>query len=207
MKAILDKAVSILTRGDSLERSHAVQLAESVEASEEPTLCRKSSEQLPSEPTSDISDDNVLFRKNGVFFKFHDTAPDDDSLSTDTPHPLQSEEAATRMDSHVLVPGYLFMTSRGSSFGSTLILNWASNRALTQSCASCSTQGQVATPPTRNHAEAQQPCAYASGHHGFSVSVDLCTMEVIRLFQRRDEEGSGELVIKSEDQAFKVSTE
>lgn len=212
MKAILDKALGMWTHSSEPERSRAVQQAHSVEARDDPLLHAASAEQLPLD--SMFSDecgtveDNVLFRKNGVFLKYPGILPEGDLLSrgcSKTPQPLKSEVAATKMDSHVLVPGYFFIASRGSNFGSTLILNWASNRALTHSCASCHPLERGDNTISGDHTEIQSCRVTCSGQHGFSVSIDLCTMEVIRLFCRNEDEGSGELVLKSEDQTFKVS--
>ena len=213
MKAMLDKAFGILVRSNEPERSHAVQQGHSVEADQDQSPRAISSEHLQADSVliggaCDVAEDHVLYRKNGVFLKHSGTFAEAGFPSRDSSkawQPLQNEVAASKMDSHVLVPGYLFIASRGASFGSTLILNWASNKALTHSSTTCNTLEPADNPAARDPAEIQ-PCADTClGQRGFSVSIDLCRMEVIRLFLRRDDNGSGELVVKSEDQTFKVS--
>ena len=61
----------------------------------------------------------------------------DNSLSTSSGGPFP--------DNQVLVPGYLFVTTRGSNYGTTLILNWAPNSSM-RAPASASP-----TPPSPSH--------------------------------------------------------
>ena len=171
-----------------------------------------------------IGPDAVLFSKSGVCFKY--------PTATNFPHSNSSTPDESKMDSHISVPGYLFVASRGSNFGSTLILNWVSTSALTKevnlqsmNSSAHETRGAVedqsdfsgahsAGGSHSNSVSLSNPSHQLQKHFGdtngieFSVSIDLFATEVIRIFCRKDGEGltAGELVIKCDDQEFKVST-
>ena len=94
--------------------------------------------------------DEVLFSKNNVFLSYPKRA----SLKTQelttfssnerkrSPSPLSSptttsdnsnsnsSASGSFQDNQILVPGYLFITTRGSNYGTTLILNWAPNSSM-----------------------------------------------------------------------------
>jgi len=177
-----------------------------------------------------IDPDGVLFSKSGVCFKY----PAGSSLSLSNrsiPDKIKPE-----MDGHISVPGYLFIASRGSNFGTTLILNWVSTPALTndtikaKQCPSLlekshsisdsqiswqdfqenenSHSSSVASSHDFSGPLMQAPkWSEASENLAFSVSIDLFTTEVIRIFYRKDNERltTGEVVIKCDDQVIKVS--
>ncbi len=65
--------------------------------------------------------DEVVYRKNNVLLK-HPAGPKVESLVTG--------HIQTTSDNQLLIPGFLFVTTRGSNFGSTLILNWAPNSSM-----------------------------------------------------------------------------
>ena len=142
-------------------------------------------------PTPD--EDEVLYRKNNVQLKYPAS-------------PRHRTDAATSgggSQSDIHIPGFLFITTRGSNFGSTLILNWAPNSSMR-------------VPSSENTGGASGASASDSSNSSFdvsgrpscsSVSIDLGLMEIIRIFYHTDEGGyvvSGEMVVRSKDRNFKV---
>lgn len=91
--------------------------------------------------------DEVLFSKNNVFLSYpkrpslkaHDLARFSSLETSRTPSPQalpstsnnsNSSASGSFQDNQILVPGYLFITTRGSNYGTTLILNWAPNSSM-----------------------------------------------------------------------------
>lgn len=93
--------------------------------------------------------DEVLFSKNNVFLsypkraslKMHDLTRFSSLENSRTPSPQalpsagdnsnsNSSASGSFQDNQILVPGYLFITTRGSNYGTTLILNWAPNSSM-----------------------------------------------------------------------------
>lgn len=200
MKAVLDKAMNVLsgyTRGnprgeDPMERttelvqqfpqSQAVVVNQDVHSPFQAAISTLS---------NTVEGDGVLFSKNNVLLKhpcadISEVEPGQEA----SPHQLGTVQPINSLDNHVLVPGFLFVTTRGSNFGTTLILNWAPNSSMK-------------TP---------RPSAYSpttkTGNEGYSsISIDLCLMEIIRIFYHMDHSGfivSGELVVKSKEENFQV---
>jgi len=159
----------------------------------EPETFRDTSPSLPPSPVERCltpEEDEVLYRKNNVLLKYP-------ARKTPSEHiPLDN---ATQSDSQVLIPGFLFITTRGSNFGSTLLLNWAPNSSMRAP----GTDGIPATAGEeggQSHYDLDRPSCS-------SVSIDLGMMEIIRIFYHTDENGfitKGEMVISSKDRNFKV---
>ena len=236
MKAIFDKAKRSLGVSDVEVRESTKEKSEIEHRSDSLPIVESCSDlvHLPSsnysfEKESQIGPDAVLFSKSGVCFKY----PAGSSLSFRN----VTEKSKPEMDGHISVPGYLFIASRGSNFGTTLILNWVSSSALTND--TCFKQ-KVCTDLEKSHINSDnqiswqklqegEKCHSSSGdpshdfsgsmkkqsceQHSvtsenleFSVSIDLFTTEVIRIFYRKDQERStGEMVVKCDDQVIKVS--
>ena len=93
--------------------------------------------------------DEVLFSKNNVFLSYpkraslktHDLTRFSSLENSRTPSPQalsstgdnsnsNSSASSSFQDNQILVPGYLFITTRGSNYGTTLILNWAPNSSM-----------------------------------------------------------------------------
>ena len=93
--------------------------------------------------------DEVLFSKNNVFLSYpkraslkaHDLTrfssletsrtPSSQAMqSTNDNSNSNSSASGSFQDNQILVPGYLFITTRGSNYGTTLILNWAPNSSM-----------------------------------------------------------------------------
>ena len=155
--------------------------------------------------TGEGEGDGILFSKNNVLLKH----PSQD-LTCQTE--ARGEEASYRgvgpnaaLDNHILVPGFLFVTTRGCNFGTTLILNWAPNSSMKvpgDSSIHTANQATYSMHPASND-------DHSIMHKCSSVSIDLCLMEMIRIFYRMDDSGfiiSGELVVKSKEETFKVRT-
>lgn len=148
--------------------------------------------------------DEVLFSKNNVLLKCQVQSlclkkselvgvNSEESELTSPVFPEDSSSRSKSLDSHDLIPGFLFVTTRGSNFGTTLILNWAPNSSM--------------KVPIGSNERQNSSAAVASGYCA-SVSVDLCLMEMIRIFYRVDDNGfimSGELIVKSKEEEFKVN--
>ena len=143
----------------------------------------------PIERYSTPEQDEVLYRKNNVFLKYpgkRETTPVPDATTT-----------------QVHIPGFLFITTRGSNFGSTLILNWAPNSTMRVPEYDATAVDAAAI---NGHTEAEM-LPEDTRPSCSSVSIDLCLMEIIRIFYHTDEKGyiaSGEMVISSRERDFKV---
>ena len=90
--------------------------------------------------------DEILFRKNNVFLSYPKPVAKTNESSSRlqhrprldrTPSPLSltssdnsNSSSGSFQDNQVLIPGYLFVTTRGSNYGTTLILNWAPNSSM-----------------------------------------------------------------------------
>ena len=140
-----------------------------------------------------IEGDEVLFSKNNIFLKQPLVTLGSKQCDSES---IRQESNLTQnksLDNHLLIPGFLFVTTRGSNFGTTLILNWAPNSSMKVPRVDDSSECSTATPFVGL-------CS--------SVSIDLCSMEMIRIFYHMDDKGfiiSGELVVKSKEEEFKVN--
>ena len=237
MKSALEKAVSTLGRlglprttrrsdtgtrnaADTGQELHCVRIISDASNIETTT-----DSEIPMTSMSMEADD-FLFRKNNVLLK----CPIVNSNTHTSPSGCDrnTSESAERsvsthkndgeiytsssfddsFDSHILIPGFLFITTRGSNFGATLILNWVPNTSISAPSSS---------PPNASQSDFEEslvlstPCTVQENEKSryySTVSIDLCSMEMIRIFYRMDESGfivSGELVIKNKEQEFKVS--
>lgn len=168
-----------------------------------------------------LEGDEVLFSKNNVLLKYHlkdialenkEFAHTSNTQSTLTNSPLHCNESTplkVSLDNHVLVPGFLFITTRGSNFGTTLILNWAPNSSMKVPRVDYAQAAAIETPSSNS---ATSGCDSSFQHKSLSqyasaISIDLCLMEVIRIFYHVDDKGfivSGELVLKNKEEEFKV---
>ena len=94
----------------------------------------------------------------------------------------------------VLVPGYFYITTRGTDFGQTLILNWTPN----------SIMGSI----RKRSSEKAESIDKNNRPSCSSVSIDLGRMETIRVFYTLSQDNKhidgGEIVISSRERRFKV---
>lgn len=145
-------------------------------------------------------EDEVVFRKNNVFLKYpsnsfrrsRGSSADSSDLVDHMESCSSSEE-----ESIVLIPGYFYITTRGTDFGQTLILNWTPNAVM----ASSRRRGQESVGSVEKLHNDRPSCS--------SVSIDLGQMETIHVFYTlsRDDRthiDSGEMVINSRERRFKV---
>ncbi len=230
VKSFIDRAFGTLTRRRPLldqdkdeQELSIVAHKEERPASKEwsPTLSPLLS---PVDPIETIEADDILFRKNNVCLKH----PRKKKISTSSSLPrsrdvsfssslsesgdsFESRDTGppSRTLSHEtqdLIPGFLFITTRGSDFGTTLILNWAPNSSIVA-------QQQMPLVPlevargSRSSSLSSENGRFVAVDDCPSVSIDLGLMEVIRIFYRVVEGGlvaSGEMVITSKDRKFKV---
>ena len=217
MKAAIEKAVSALSgygRTRRLEGSEEFgRELRRVETQQPARLSSRDTSLTPDELYSEVAKntiegDDILFSKNNIFLKqplltSEVLCSDSETLCSD------SESSACKLDdnldkienksldNHVLIPGFLFVTTRGSNFGTTLILNWAPNSSL-----------KVPMVDDRGSQCPRAGAVAAAAGQCTSVSIDLCSMEMIRIFYHMDEKGfivSGELVVKSKVEEFKVN--
>lgn len=209
MKAIIGKAVSVISSYGRTRRSEGPE-GLSVDEREVHRLESRSggdatlqSLEVHSEVVKNtVEGDDVLFSKNNVFLKqplvsSNVLCRSGESSSSKPDHGSSSgdELESKPLDNHELSPGFLFVTTRGSNFGTTLILNWVPNSSLkvpVEYGSQCSSADGIAEAASRSS----------------SVSIDLCSMEMIRIFYHMDEQGfivSGELVVKSKAEEFKVN--
>ena len=151
----------------------------------------------PSPPLSPVEkyitpeEDEVLYSKNNVLLKY-------------PPRRIGGEQASsnggtTDSSNQVLIPGFLFITTRGSNFGSTLLLNWAPNSSM-RVPENDTTPSTAAAESNQSHFDLETPSCS-------SVSIDLSKMEIIRIFCHKDDDGfvtKGEMVISGKDRNFKV---
>lgn len=157
--------------------------------------------------SSTTEGDDILFSKNNILLKHPIDNVSVDACQKESPlfpnELFHNEDYAESLDNHILIPGFFFVATRGSNVGTTLILNWAPNSSM--------------KVPVGDHVPIQdlvddssnddQPREFLSKSCS-SISIDLCSMEMIRIFYRMDESGfiiSGELVVKSKEESFKVS--
>ena len=149
----------------------------------------------PSPPLSPVErcttpeEDEVLYSKNNVLLKY-------------PPRRTGGEQTSSNdgtSGNQVLIPGFLFITTRGSNFGSTLLLNWAPNSSMRVP--------ENDTTPSTAAAESDQSPFDLERPSCSSVSIDLGKMEIIRIFCHKDDDGfltKGEMVISGRDRNFKV---
>ena len=229
VKSFVERAFNTLTRRrpvlDSIDYNEQ-ELHTVVRSERRPSAeCQAEDDSLspilsPVEPIDTIAADDILFRKNNVYLKqpqrkrtSSSHASRELSLSTssgdsgETQSDKESQSKVNPSDNQDLIPGFLFITTRGSDFGTTLILNWAPNSSIlppglhpesSRTNRSSSIGSSNSVTSTRGGDEG---CS--------SVSVDLGLMEVIRIFYRINDRGiilSGEMVITSKDRNFKVLT-
>lgn len=232
MKSVLEKAKNVLgsyVGGRMTDRSASGQ----VELDDvEPQAQSMRGASIPMAEDSSLEGDDVLFSKNNVLLKYHlkdvqvdssylgnisSSIPTTNAMSaTDTmsartilpPHfDSGSLPLSKSLDNHVLVPGFLFVTTRGCNFGTTLILNWAPNSSMKVPSVHDS-QNQTEQSPTMVASSHSATCGGDSKHKFASaISIDLCLMEMIRIFYHVDDKGfivSGELVLKNKEEEFKV---
>lgn len=163
----------------------------------------------------DSREDDVLFCKNNVFLKYSSertqshgdtsnnvSSSSDGSLGESIGHsipmkPLSTPAAVSTKPADQdddLIPGYMHISTRGSDFGKTLILNWTPNDHMTP------INGGVSLESTGPSSISRPSCS--------SLSIDLGQMESIRIFYKCEppEAGitSGEVVISSKDRTFKI---
>ena len=183
------------------------------------------------------TEDDILYRKNNVYLKCrmessrgpHTTTPAM-PYSVSAPSLPSSRTVSTSAVRHQAstdqqygeVPGFLFIASRGSNYGSTLILNWAPNSTMIHSNSGSinsrlRTTGQGSDSETSSSGESNgssemgrvtvQPVTTQQGVEQRCVSIDLGTMEIVRVFYHLDENGcitSGEMVVTSKQRNFWV---
>lgn len=183
-----------------------------------------SSEEIPNQ------EDDVVFCKNNVYLKYpnrrsrnqsgesfsdststnssgNSSLPDTTGNSIGIPlKPLPSAQQQPRdQDSHILVPGYFHISTRGSDFGQTLIMNWSPNSLISQvdpsplpsSLPSSLPSTLPSTGATRNY---DKPSVS-------SISIDLSQMESIRIFYQNDPFDpvtGGEVVICTRERRFRI---
>ena len=185
--------------------------------------CKSSS----SEEISNQEDDVVLC-KNNVYLKYPNRRSRNqsgesfsDSISTNSsgnssvpdttgnnstgiplkPLPSAAQQQPRDQDSHILVPGYFHISTRGSDFGQTLIMNWSPNSLISQ----------VDPSPLPSSLPSTLPSADATTNYNkpsvSSISIDLSQMESIRIFYQNDPFDpvtGGEVVICTRERRFKI---
>ena len=120
-------------------------------------------------PASPSQEDDILYRKNNVYLKCRiGSADTGDSEATPTDggsnqspavKSLRNLQAASlpveSKQREEKVPGFLFITSRGANYGSTLILNWAPNSSIIKCSGSINstirTAGEASSDHTTSH--------------------------------------------------------
>ncbi len=234
VKSFIDRAFNTLTRRrpqlENISQDADEQELRVVTHSEQPLIAKEWSRTpspvlSPVEPIGTLEADDILFRKNNVYLKH----PRKKNISASSSLPRSSRDfslssslgessdscnsretrlpraAAASRDSQDLIPGFLFITTRGSDFGTTLILNWAPNSSILA-------QRQAPLVPV-DVTRATRSLSLSDSNGGLggeecsSVSIDLGLMEVIRVFYRIGDNGlilSGEMVITSKDRKFRV---
>ena len=147
----------------------------------------------PSPEVLDPQEDDVLFCKNNIYLKYSlknkDTlassySSSDSSLIDSLGHPTRSEGT----DQVQLIPGYMQISTRGTDFGQTLILNWTSNSQMYH----LSNQGAVG-----GSSSTKSSCFS-------SISIDLGATETVRIFYQLTNGliSSGELIIINKERKF-----
>ena len=230
MKAALEKAVNTLRfnsrsmrTAESEQDLHALQTTSHDHLSLQNSLSPVSAVEYTT-----MGADDVLFRKNNVLLKCpakscivqnaNSNATSYNMHSTTQSKDSNAVDVTTSLDNHTLIPGFLFVTTRGSNFGTTLILNWAPNSSMVvPSSFSNTSVMSINKDCLEDSGEVMDRSDYPpnTGYHSSlsqyvcsSVSIDLCLMEMIRIFYRMDDKGfmeAGELVVKSKEQEFKVN--
>ncbi len=214
MKAAIEKALSALSsygRAQRVEGSEECPVGgqelhrvdnQSVRITRDTGDTSLSPEELYSEIAKNtIEGDDVLFSKNNIFLKQPLSTLDflcniGEGASNAEDNGSDKSESKS-LDNHKLIPGFLFVTTRGSNFGTTLILNWAPNSSMK-------------VPKMEDSGNHKLTATEVPGNISqcSSISIDLCSMEIIRIFYHMDEKGfiiSGELVVKSKAEEFKVN--
>ena len=153
--------------------------------------------QEPPPPHTEQVEDQVVYSKNNIDFKL-------------------SLPNSTISDSQVPVPGFLFIKTRGSDFGSTLILNWVPNSSLLKrQQLTVASEGEEPLLST-SRAEGRGGGGGGGGGGGeggggrgcaASVSIDLSQTEMIRVFfeesvSKKEVIASGEMVLTSRDRSY-----
>ena len=211
MKAAIEKAFSALSsygRGRRVEGSdgssaygqelHRVETQSGQDYSLTP-------EELHSEVAKNsLEGDDVLFSKNNVFLKQPLLNLDRNEAKGARPEDWHLAHVESKsLDNHMLIPGFLFVTTRGSNFGTTLILNWAPNSSMR-----VPGDDDSINQRSKHSTVSSSNLTVCDDSHCNSISIDLCSMEMIRIFYHMDEKGfivSGELVVKSKAEEFKVN--
>lgn len=232
VKSFIDKAFSTLTRrrpqpqlesiSTDEQELHAVTPKESSSSELSSTPSPLLS---PVEPIGPIEADDILFRKNNVYLKhpLKKTQPHSSSLLRSSRELSLSSSLGESVDSsssketssvrslgpdnQELTPGFLFITTRGSDFGTTLILNWAPNCSIVPPNQAKALSSRASKDARSSSLSANNSITRDVEEECSSVSIDLGLMEVIRIFYRIDEGGliiSGEMVITSKERKFKV---
>lgn len=214
MKAAFEKAVNLIggyARGIQRRQEPPERGADGVDYQIEPTVLIQQDLDDPALSTlmssSAEGGDDVLFSKNNVLLKLQGGSPavwgsDRTGSSPTSGHTRMDSLQKGSLDNHIMVPGFLFVTTRGSNFGTTLILNWAPNSSMVVPKCSSPEKKAIDLPPIAASSLPHNPSCS-------SISIDLCAMEMIRIFYCMDDGGfmiSGELVVKSKEEDFKVST-
>lgn len=182
--------------------------------------------------------DEVLYCKNNVMLKYpisrnarsNSHTKENDSHSSTSSLPAKTSSGSV-LDNQILVPGFLFIKTRGSKYGSTLILNWAPNSSMRVPDIHVPSQQHVERSNSVNSdyvadSDSGLSLVHSVDHQGpknelpvakkfeceppscSSVSIDLGLMEKIRIFYNMDDKGficSGEMVIRGKDKDFKVT--
>lgn len=230
VKSFFDRAFGTLTRRrptfePSISQDVDEQELSVVAHKDPPKECSPTPSPLlsPVEPMGTLEADDILFRKNNVCLKrsrrkkisLSSSLPRSRDVSQSSSLSESGDSYGSREtppsrtvshDSQDLIPGFLFITTRGSDFGTTLILNWAPNSSIVAQ--------QAPLVPleisrgSRSASLSDENGRFVSVDDCASVSIDLGLMEVIRVFYRMDESGlmaTGEMVITSKERKFKVS--
>ena len=179
------------------------------------------------------NEDDVVFCKNNVYLKYPNrkgrhqngesfsdgssTTSNSGSMTESmTSHsiPLKTLPSAAHsqtvdQDSNILIPGYFHISTRGSDFGQTLIMNWSPNSLMSQS-----DNPPLTSSPAEATATATMATAGSNGNKYqydkpsvSSLSIDLSQMESIRVFYQSDPFdpiGGGEIVICTRERRFKI---
>ena len=120
----------------------------------------------PPQPASVPQEDDILYRKNNVYLKCKiGTTPTTPTGVDPAPAPMSPAVHSLRVlqeaslsppqslpasPSEDRVPGFLFIASRGSNYGSTLILNWAPNSSIIRCSGSIDSNVATASEVTHN---------------------------------------------------------
>ena len=162
-------------------------------------------------------EDDVVFCKNNVYLKYpnrkskllNGESPSDSSVTSFTsdsitvPEPLGSipmktlsdSSPQTDQDSNIVIPGYFHISTRGSDFGQTLIMNWSPNQLMSQG------DHRPIHPLSSSATNKYDKPSVAS------LSIDLSQMESIRIFYQNDPFDpvtGGEVVICTRERRFKI---